>query len=258
MIGRRELPELRDNGGDDLHSKINVGLRSMAAEAEAQAGARFLGRQSDGREDVRRLDGARGTSRARRTGKAPQVQGDEQRFAFDAGKNQIGSVWSAHRVATIDARMRYPTQKTVLELIAERGQALGVVRERVASDLGGFAEAHDAGDILRAGTNSALVVAAVKQLLQASPAANVERTNALGGIQFMPGKRKQIKLEPLDVDGSFSRGLHGIGVEINVGLFGGASDFLEWLNGAQFVVGVHDGDQHGLFAKGRSQIFEAD
>ena len=136
--------------------------------------------------------------------------------------------------------------------MAERGQALGVVRERVASDLGGFAEADDASNILRAGANSTLVVAAVKQLRQASPAANVERANALGGIQFMAGKRKQIKLELLDVDGDFSRGLHGISVEINVGLFGDAADFLERLNGAKFVVGMHDGDEHGILANRRS------
>ena len=197
MIRRRELAESRNNGGDDLQRKIKVGLRGVAAEAEAQAGARFFGGQSDGREDVRRLDGAGGASRTRRAGKALQVERDEQRFTFDAGKYKIGGVWSAHGVATIDARMGYPTQKTVLELIAERAQALGVVRERVASDLGGFAEADDAGNILRARTNSALVVAAIKELLQTSSAANVERANALGGIQFMAGKRKQIQLELL-------------------------------------------------------------
>src|SRR2546429_4788841 len=112
LIRRRELAKLLDTRGDDLQSKINVGLRSVAAKAEAQAGTRFFGRQSDGREDVRRLDGARGTSRARRAGQALQVKRDEQRFAFDAGKNKIGGVWSAHSAGTIDARI---DRKSVVE-----------------------------------------------------------------------------------------------------------------------------------------------
>ena len=232
MIRRRELAKLLDTRGDDLQSKINVGLRSVAAKAEAQAGTRFFGRQSDGREDVRRLDGARGTSRARRAGQALQVKRDEQRFAFDAGKNKIGGVWSAHSAGTIDARMGYPVEKTVLELIAERAQALGVVRERVPSDLSGFAEADDAGNILRAGTNATLVMTAVKELLQARAATDVKRANALGGIKFVAGQRKQIELELIHVDGNFPRRLHRIAMEINVGLFGDAADFFKGLNGA--------------------------
>ena len=234
---------MRDNRGDDVQSKIDFGLHGVATEAEAQAGAGFFGRQAGGRKNVRRLDGARGTSRARRAGKALQVERDEQRFAFDARKNKIGGVWSAHSVATIDARMGYPVQKTALELVAERAEALGVVGKRVASDLGGFAEADDASNILCAGANATLVMTAVKELLQARAAANVKRAGALGGIKFVAGKRKQIEPELIHVDGNFSRGLHGIGMEINVGVFGDAADFFEWLHRAQFVVGVHDGDR---------------
>src|SRR5216684_3947103 len=49
---------------------------------------------------------------------------------------------------------------------------------------------------------------------------------------------------------NFSRRLHGVGVEVNVGLFGDAADFFEWLDGAELVVGVHDGDKNGFRADG--------
>ncbi len=58
LVSRGELAELGDGGGDDLQGEIDVSLRGVAAEAEAQAGACFLGRQPDGGEDMRRLDGA--------------------------------------------------------------------------------------------------------------------------------------------------------------------------------------------------------
>ena len=44
------------------------------------------------------------------------------------------------------------------------------------------------------------------------------------------------------VEWNFSGGLHGVGVEIDVALQGEFSDLRERLNGAEFVVGVHDGD----------------
>src|SRR5215472_10431023 len=58
LVGGGELAKLGDGGRDDLQGEVDVGLRCVASEAETQAGARFLGRQADGGEDMRRLDGA--------------------------------------------------------------------------------------------------------------------------------------------------------------------------------------------------------
>ena len=35
-------------------------------------------------------------------------------------------------------------------------------------------------------------------------------------------------------------------MEINVSFTGDAADFFEWLHGAEFIVGVHDGDETGI------------
>ena len=59
----------------------------------------------------------------------------------------------------------------------------------------------------------------------------------------MAGKRQQIHVERIHVDGNFSGGLHRVRVEINFVLLGDAADFFERLHGTEFIVGVHHGDQ---------------
>ena len=63
-------------------------------------------------------------------------------------------------------------------------------------------------------------------------------------------------MEDVDVDGNFAGGLHCVGVEIDVGVFGDAADFFERLDGAELVVGVNDGDQNGFRPDGTAQIVE--
>lgn len=70
LISRGKFAELRNSGGDSAQGKIDVGLRGVTAQAEAQAGARLFGGQADGGQDVRRLDSA---GRAGRTGGASEA-----------------------------------------------------------------------------------------------------------------------------------------------------------------------------------------
>ena len=71
------------------------------------------------------------------------------------------------------------------------------------------------------------MVAAVEKLLQASTAANVQRADTLGRVEFVSGERKQIHAEYFYIERNFSGRLHGVGVEINVTLRGDLSDFRE-------------------------------
>src|SRR5438094_4423377 len=128
LVRGGELAELGDGGGNDLQGKIDVGLRGLAAETEAQAGARFLGGQADGGEDVRGFHGAGRAGSPRGAGKTLQIERDKERFAFDAGKNEIGGVGRARSAGCVDARMRHAVQQAVLELIAKGAQAFGVIR----------------------------------------------------------------------------------------------------------------------------------
>ena len=53
-------------------------------------------------------------------------------------------------------------------------------------------------------------------------------------------------------------GLHGVGVEENALFLGDLADLLDRLDHADFVVGVHDGDQNRLGGDGAAQIVEID
>ena len=97
-------------------------------------------------------------------------------------------------------------------------------------------------------------MAAVEKLAQARAAANVERADALGRVEFVAGEGEQIDLQRVHVERNFPGGLHGVGVEIDVGFGGDAADFFERLDGAELVVGVHDGDENGFGADGVAQF----
>ena len=58
MVGGRKLAELGYGGWDDFEGGGDFGFGGVAAEAEANAGAGVFGGEADGREDVRRFDGA--------------------------------------------------------------------------------------------------------------------------------------------------------------------------------------------------------
>ena len=145
-------------------------------------------------------------------------------------------------------------QETLLQAVAQGRDALGVFDERLARDFRGLAEPHNAGDVFRAGTEAALVMSAVQKLAQTCSATNVQSADALGRIQFMSGNREQIDLELVDVDRDFSCGLHGVGVEVDVGFFREAADFLERLHGAELVIGVHDADENRFGPDGPAQL----
>ena len=70
----------------------------------------------------------------------------------------------------------------------------------------------------------------------------------------MTGEGIQIDAQRLDVDGQLAHGLHAVGVEKDAGLAGDARDLGERLHRSQLVVGVHDGDKHGLGAQGAADV----
>src|SRR5260370_12977638 len=150
VVCGRKIAELGDGGGDDAQGKLNIRGSGVAAEAEAQTGAGLCRRQTNGGEDVRRLDGAGGTGGSGRTGETFQVQRNEEGFALDAGKNQVRSVGGSWSGAAVYKRLGNVVQQTLLQFVAKSGLAPRVIRERLAGDFRGLAESHDAGNVFRA------------------------------------------------------------------------------------------------------------
>src|SRR5664280_2044707 len=124
-----------------------------------------------------------------------------------------------------------------------------------AHPLGGGAEGGDAGDVLGARAAVAFVMAAVHDGREAGALAHVERAYALGRIELVTAHAVEVHAERLDVHGDFAERLHAIHVEGGAGLVGDPGYFGDGLERAEFVIGVHDADQHGLGAQGAADVF---
>src|SRR6266403_2402690 len=129
---------------------------------------------------------------------------------------------------------------------------------RLARNFRGLAKADDARDVFRSRTEAALVMAAIKKLAQTRATANVESADALWTVELVSGEGEQVDSKLVHVNRYFSCRLHGVGVEIDVPLLGDASYLIEGLDGAELVVGVHDGDQHSFRPYSSLQFVEID
>src|SRR5215470_3149026 len=207
---------------------------------------------------MRRLDCTRRAGCARGTGEALQVESDQEGFAFDARKKEIRGVGCARSAPSVDARVRHAVQKAVLELIAERAKALGVLCKQSLRNLSRFAEADDTRNVFGARAEAALMVAAVEKLAHTGSSTDIKRAYAFGGIQLVAGNGKQIDVKLIHVDSDFAGGLHGVRMKVNIGILCDAANFFERLHSAELVVGVHDGDQHGFRPERATEIFKID
>jgi len=118
LVGGREFAELGDGSGDGFESVVDFGFGGVAAKAETDAGTGFVGGEADGGEDVRGFDCAGRASGAGRNADAFQIEGDDEGFAFDSGKSEIGCVRSARRVCGVDVRIGDARGEAVFEIVA--------------------------------------------------------------------------------------------------------------------------------------------
>ena len=225
MVGGRELAELGYGGWDDFEGGGDFGFGGVAAEAEADAGASFGSGKTDGGEDVRGLNGAGRAGGSSGAGETFKIKSDDEGFAFESGKKDVGGVGCARNIGRVDVGIGDAGEDTLFESVAEADDARGVFFEREACEFGGFAEADDAGNIFCAGAEAALVMATVEKLAEARAALDEERANAFGRIELVAGNGKKIELKSFNVDEDFSGGLHSVGVEVDVGFGGDAADF---------------------------------
>src|SRR5882762_11772654 len=101
-------------------------------------------------------------------------------------------------------------------------------------------------------------MAAIKKLAQTRATANVESADALWTVELVSGERKQVDSKLVHVNRYFSCRLHGVGVEIDLPLFGDAANLFERLDSAELIVGVHDGDQHSFRPYSAPKLIEVD
>ena len=111
---------------------------------------------------------------------------------------------------------------------------------------GGFAQANDGGNIFRAGAEAPLLSAAGELRLQPDALADIDGAHALGGVDLMAGEGKHINVHGLHIDGHMTVGLNGVGMEHNALFMTDPAQLRHGIDGADLVVGKHDGDQRGV------------
>ncbi|KOT06413.1 hypothetical protein DM77_1168 [Burkholderia mallei] len=86
---------------------------------------------------------------------------------------------------------------------------------------------------------------AVNQRLEPDSLSNVERADALRRVELVTGDRQQIDAERIDVGRDLADRLGRVRVKPDAVLAGDRADILDRLNGAGFVVRMHDRDERG-------------
>ena len=86
------------------------------------------------------------------------------------------------------------------------------------------------------------------------PVTDVKRADSLGGINLVPGHREQIHPQFVHKGRDLAHRLGCVCVHKNALLAGQFGDVADGLDGADLVVGVHDGDQDGVGSDGGVHI----
>jgi hypothetical protein len=235
-----------------VHQRVHLLGGVGAAQREAQAGARAVGRKSQGGEHVRRRDGA----------------AEEQAEPVETAKPRRSSAItmaspstpSKQMLLVLGVRFQREPLMPVPEMrpstaFSRRSRSAASRSDSAASvafgQFAGGAEGRDTGHVLGAGTAVALVMAAESGGREPGSLAHVERAHALGSVELVAAHAVKVDPERLHIDRDFAERLHAVHVQRNAGLAGDARNLGDGLHGAQLVVGVHDGDQHGIGRRAR-------
>lgn len=254
---RAHRTEAVDDRREDLQNVIDVALVVCVAEAQAQGTVRDLVLEADGEQHVARVERAAGAGAAGRSADALEVEHQEQRFALDAFKAEADVAGQALLAVAVEAAavdLQDLVDQPVLHAAELRVLFLHG-RDRV---LHRDAESDDAGDILRAGAAGSLLCAAVDQVRDRDAAADVQRADALRGVELVAAQGEHVDVLRLDVDRHVADSLYRIGVEEHAVLLADRADFGDRLDRADLVVRVHDRDERGLVGDGGFELLGHD
>ena len=147
------------------------------------------------------------------------------------------------------------------QLVPQIPHADHFLRHLALCDSTGVAQTHDAGHVQSPRAHASFVSAAIHlrgDLHTRILAPHIQSAHTLGAIEFVRGDRHDVDVIGIHVDRHFADRLHAIGVEQNAALAADLADLRHRLNHADFVVGVHDGDQNRFVRNGLAQHVQID
>src|ERR1700722_9916064 len=259
LVKWRELAQFGDDLDHLVDHVVDFLLRVEAAEAEADRGVRQGFADAQRLEDVAGLQGGRSASGAARYRNV--VDAHQKRLTFDVGEAHVQVVGQAMFQRAVDENLVELCFQAFFQTVTQSAQPQTLCLHLLLAELTSFAEADDASDVERARTHAALVPPAIddgRELHARIAPANVERANTLGAIDFVAANGQQVDVVFLHVDRNLAHGLHAIDREENAVFLGNFADFGDRVDHANFIVGVHDGDQDGSRADGGFQFIQVD
>src|SRR5581483_129073 len=87
--------------------------------------------------------------------------------------------------------------------------------------------------------------------IQLGAAAYIERADPLGRVELVPDDREQVHAQVIHVHWYFADRLRRVGVQGDPVAARDVANLGEWLERANLIVGVHDGDERRLRCDGR-------
>ena len=177
------------------------------------------------------------------------VEKKQQAFALDALEAAAHVAGETIHGIAVERAVRDLGQ-AVDQAVAQGADPFCVLVEARAGVFERRSHAHDGGDVLRTRALAALLRATLDEACQGDALTGVQHAGALRAVEFVRRKRQQVDVLCLDVNGQVSRGLHGVGVEQHARLAADCADRTDRQDGADLVVGVHDGNQARVLADG--------
>jgi hypothetical protein len=111
---------------------------------------------------------------------------------------------------------------------------------------------------LGSGAPAQFVAGAVDHRLKFEASPDIQRADAFRSVELVTGDRQHIHAEFVHLGRYFSDRLGCIGVKVDSMPPRDRTDFRKRLDGADFVVGVHDADQQSLRSNGAARVVRID
>jgi hypothetical protein len=140
----------------------------------------------------------------------------------------------------VHARVWAGAKQGLFELVPEHCQAFRLGVEMFMSKFAGLAHADDRRHILRACPSSVLLVPANKIGMESRSFPYIERPDAFGRVDLMPGQRKYVYSQFVHIERKFAGCLDRVGMEKDPLLSQDIPELGDGKDHACFIVRVHD------------------